>query len=50
MSARRVQPTRCNVSQFVYFCKTLYLFQTVFRPHQELKTAHTALGIGPTNT
>ena len=21
---RRVQPTRCNVSQFIYFCNTLY--------------------------
>jgi len=20
----RIQPTRCNVSQFIYFCKTLY--------------------------
>jgi len=27
---RRVQPERCNVSQFIYFCKTLYMFQTVF--------------------
>ena len=27
---RGVQPTRCNVSQFIYFCKTLYMFQTVF--------------------
>jgi len=27
---RRVQPTRCNVSQFIYICKTLYMFQTVF--------------------
>jgi len=26
----RVQPTRCNVSQFIYFCTTLYMFQTVF--------------------
>ena len=26
----RVQPTRCNVPQFIYFCKTLYMFQTVF--------------------
>ena len=26
----RVQPTRCNVSQFIYFCKTLFMFQTVF--------------------
>jgi len=25
-----VQPTRCNVSQFIYFCKTLYMFQMVF--------------------
>jgi len=25
---RRVQPTRCNVSQYIYFCKTLYMFQT----------------------
>ena len=27
---RRVQPTRCNFSKFIYFCKTLYMFQTVF--------------------
>jgi len=27
---RRVQPTRCDVSQFIYFCQTLYMFQTVF--------------------
>ena len=26
----RVQPTRCDFSQFIYFCKTLYMFQTVF--------------------
>jgi len=22
----RVQPTRCEFSQFIYFCKTLYMF------------------------
>ena len=27
---RRVQPTTCNVSQFIYLCKMLYMFQTVF--------------------
>jgi len=27
---RTVQPTRCDVSQFIYFCKTLFMFQTVF--------------------
>jgi len=27
---RRVQPTRCNVSQVIYFCKTLYMFLTAF--------------------
>ena len=27
---RTVQPTTCSVSQFLYFCKTLYMFQTVF--------------------
>ena len=27
---RRVQPTRYDVSQFMYFCKTLYMFQTGF--------------------
>jgi len=27
---RRVQPKRCNVSQFIYFCKALYMFRTVF--------------------
>jgi len=27
---RTVKPTRYNVSQFIYFCKTLYMFQTVF--------------------
>jgi len=48
---RRVQPTKCKVSQFIYFCKTLYMFQTVLSvQHQELKTAHTASGIGLTNT
>ena len=26
----RVQPTRCNVSRFIYFCKMLCMFQTVF--------------------
>ena len=26
----KVQPTRCDVSQFIYFYKTLYMFQTVF--------------------
>ena len=26
----RVQPTRCDFSQFIYFCKTLYTFQPVF--------------------
>jgi len=24
---RRVQPTSCKVSQFNYFCKTIYMFQ-----------------------
>ena len=27
---RRVQPIRCNVSQFIYFCQTLCMFQTGF--------------------
>jgi len=27
---RRVQPTRCKVSRCIYFCKTLYMFQTGF--------------------
>ena len=26
----RVQPTRRNLSRFIYFCKTLYMFQKVF--------------------
>jgi len=26
----RLQPTRCDVSQFIYFYKTLCVFQTVF--------------------
>jgi len=48
---RTVHPTRCNVSQFIYFCKTLYMFQTGFSVHhQQLKTAHTALGICQTVT
>jgi len=29
-SIGRMQPTRCNDSHFIYFCKTLYRFQTVF--------------------
>ena len=27
---RWVQPKRCDASQFIYFCKTLYMFQTGF--------------------
>ena len=47
----RLQPTSYNVSQFIYFCKTLYMFQTVFSVHhQEIKTAHTASGICQINT
>jgi len=30
VSIRRVQPTRCSVSQSLYFCKTLYMFQMGF--------------------
>jgi hypothetical protein len=30
LSLHRVQPTRCNVLQFISFCKTLYMFQTSF--------------------
>ena len=30
LDIRREQPTRCDVSQFIYFYKTLYMFQTVF--------------------
>jgi hypothetical protein len=42
---RTVQPTRCNVSQFIYFCKTLKHVSDDFSVHhQELKTAHTAWG------
>jgi len=29
---RRVQPTICNVPQFIYFCMTIYMFQTGFPP------------------
>jgi hypothetical protein len=50
MLIRTVQP-RCNVSQFIYLCKMLYMFQTVFCVHhQELKTAHTSSGIYQINT
>ena len=36
---------------FIYFCKTLYMFQTGFSVHlQELKTAHTESGICQTIT
>ena len=31
----RLLPTICDVSQFIYFCTTLYMFQTVFRPSSE---------------
>jgi len=30
LNIRSVQPTRFKVSQFIYFCKTLYMFQAVF--------------------
>jgi len=37
--------------KFSYFCKTLYMFQTVFSvPYQEHKTAHTTSGICQTVT
>ena len=37
--------------KFIYFCKTLYMFQTGFSVHhQELKTAHTASDICQTVT
>jgi hypothetical protein len=26
----RIQPTRFDASQFIYFCKTLHMFQTIF--------------------
>jgi len=26
----RAQPTRYEFSKFIYFCKTLYMFQTVY--------------------
>ena len=26
----RIQPTRCDISPFIYFCKILCMFQTVF--------------------
>jgi len=46
------QSTTNKMQRFtVYFCKTLYMFQTGFSAyHQELKTAHTASGIGLKNT
>ena len=28
----QMQPTRCNVTQFIYFCETLYMFQAVPLP------------------
>jgi len=43
---RRVQPTRWNVSRFVYFYKTLYMFQTVFRSIIRSSKLHTTSGIG----
>jgi len=37
--------------KFIYFCQTLYMFQTGFSVHhQQHKTAHTASGICQTNT
>jgi len=37
--------------RFIYFCKVLCMFQTVFSVHrQEHKTAHTASGICQTIT
>ena len=47
----RVQPTRCSVSQFIYFCKTLYVFQTIFPSIiTRSKLRITASGICQTNT
>ena len=46
------QSTTNKMQRFtVYFCGTLYMFRAGFSVHQqELKTAHTALSIGLTNT
>ena len=40
---RKVQPTGCNVSQFICFCKAVYMFRTVFPSiikSSELHVAH----------
>jgi len=46
----RVQPTRCNVSQFYSFPQDTLHVSDSFCAHQELKTAHTASRICQTNT
>jgi hypothetical protein len=39
----QVQPTRCNVTQFIYFCEMLHMFQTVPPPIiRSSKTVYTA--------
>jgi len=43
-TVRRVQPTRCDVSQFIYFCKTLYMFQRVFPSVIRSSKLHIQLG------
>ena len=36
----RVRPTRCDASQFIYFCKTLCMFQTCFPAIIKSKKLH----------
>ena len=31
-NASQVWPTRCNVTQFIYFCKLLYMFRVIYPP------------------
>ena len=40
----QVQPTRCNVTQFIYFCEMLYMFQAILRPSSGAQTVYTASG------
>ena len=32
INIRTVQPTRCYVSQFIYFCKTIEIYRTIILP------------------
>jgi len=41
----QIHPTRCNVTQFIYFCEMLYMFQAVPLPIIRSSKLYTQHGV-----